>query len=400
MTLKAARSVPQPQSAAALLEQLREYMALHYAEELTVERMAARIGLSPKYLGELFKKRYGQRPIDYLTELRMNRAKQYLRETNDRLQDIARNVGYSDEFYFSRKFKKIVGVSPSAYPGLGRRRIAALSSAATGHLLALGIVPVAAPLHAKWTACYYQRLEFEVDVHLTPGIDNQASSIEGMNRARPDAVVCHESPPEPELLSLLEQWALPRFAPDPEDDWRGQLRGIAAFADRRDAGERWIASYERDIALAGARIREAVGADTFAAVRIYRDELFLYCNRGIRDIVYRDLGLVPAYPADAPYNFPISLDALCSLDPARLLLFICPDAGTRAAWLSLQHDPRWRSLRAVGRSQVYPLPSDPWYEYSASSVRRMADEIAMLFTGKCTSDLANSVHGSPRDGTL
>ncbi|MEK0315723.1 AraC family transcriptional regulator [Cohnella sp. 56] len=376
-----------------LIARLRVYMAEHYAEDLSVERMAELVGLSPKYLGELFKKRYGQRPIDYLTELRMNRAKQYLRETNDKLRDIARSVGYSDEYYFSRKFKKAVGMAPSAYPRRGKRRFAALSATATGYLLALGIVPVAAPLHAKWSAYYYQRHASEVDVHLMPGDDNQARSLDGLIRARPDAVVGHERHLVERFLPELDQWALPWFAPERQDDWRAQLREIAAFADRTEHCEQWIAAYEYKIAGLRPRVRDIVGANTFAAVRMYGDALFLYCNCGIRDVVYRDLGLAAAYSGEQLYNKRIDLETLCGLDPDGLLLFVCPDADTRTAWLGLQHEPRWRALRAVRQARVYPLPSDPWYEYSATSVDRMADDMSLLLTGKSTSDMPNSVHG-------
>lgn len=88
------------------LAAVREYIAEHYHEPLSIDQLAGMAGLRPKYFGELFKKTFGQSTLDYLTELRISRAKQYLQESDYLLREIAHKVGYSDEFYFSRKFKR------------------------------------------------------------------------------------------------------------------------------------------------------------------------------------------------------------------------------------------------------------------------------------------------------
>ena len=64
----------------------------------------------------------------------MNHAKRYLAESDERLREIAQRVGYKDEFYFSRIFKKKVGMSPSEYARNSRRLIAACSSSIIGQL--------------------------------------------------------------------------------------------------------------------------------------------------------------------------------------------------------------------------------------------------------------------------
>ncbi|MGV2806326.1 helix-turn-helix domain-containing protein, partial [Clostridium perfringens] len=118
-------------------------------------QLARMANISPKYFVDLFKKTFGQTTIDYLTHVRMNHAKRYLAESDDRLRDIAQRVGYKDEFYFSRIFKKKVGMSPSEYARNSRQLIAACSSSIIGQLVALNVVPAAAPLDAKWTPYYY-----------------------------------------------------------------------------------------------------------------------------------------------------------------------------------------------------------------------------------------------------
>ena len=70
------------------------------------------------YFSTLFKKETGQNFTDYLTELRINKAKELLSGDKVSVQDVAEMVGYSDLKYFSRLFKKTTGVSPSDYKKL------------------------------------------------------------------------------------------------------------------------------------------------------------------------------------------------------------------------------------------------------------------------------------------
>ncbi|MDT2273884.1 AraC family transcriptional regulator [Paenibacillus larvae] len=78
----------------------------HYNENLTIEQLAHMAEVSPKYFVDLFKKTYGKSAMDYVTEVRVNSAKKLMVRSDARLRDIAHQVGYNDEFYFSRKFKR------------------------------------------------------------------------------------------------------------------------------------------------------------------------------------------------------------------------------------------------------------------------------------------------------
>ncbi|ASR46508.1 ABC transporter substrate-binding protein [Paenibacillus kribbensis] len=91
------------------------FMEVHYAESITLERLAGLLECSPRHLTRLFKKQTDCSPITYLIRLRMDKAKELLRKTDATLQDIAVGVGYPDVYFFSRAFKKYIGVSPVHY---------------------------------------------------------------------------------------------------------------------------------------------------------------------------------------------------------------------------------------------------------------------------------------------
>ncbi|WP_248929733.1 AraC family transcriptional regulator [Paenibacillus hamazuiensis] len=99
----------------AAIELTQDYMIGHFQEPLTLEGLAAMAGLSVSHYSRLFKKYIGYSPIDYLTHLRVDRAKELLVMSDYRLKSIATSVGYNDEFYFSRIFKKVTGMSPRDY---------------------------------------------------------------------------------------------------------------------------------------------------------------------------------------------------------------------------------------------------------------------------------------------
>jgi AraC-like DNA-binding protein len=99
----------------AAIELTQDYMVGHYQEPFTLEGLAQMAGLSISHYSRLFKKYIGYSPIDYLTHLRVDRAKELLVLSDYRLKSIANSVGYTDEFYFSRIFKKVTGVSPRDY---------------------------------------------------------------------------------------------------------------------------------------------------------------------------------------------------------------------------------------------------------------------------------------------
>jgi AraC-like DNA-binding protein/mannose-6-phosphate isomerase-like protein (cupin superfamily) len=96
--------------------------AEYASPELSLRRLAGRLGLTPNYLSALFTEVTGHPFKWHLTRIRIQRARKLLEQTDMKIQQIGRLVGYSDPAYFSRSFKSVVGASPAEY----RARSAAL----------------------------------------------------------------------------------------------------------------------------------------------------------------------------------------------------------------------------------------------------------------------------------
>lgn len=96
-------------------QQAKEYVEEHYYENLMLSDVAQKVGISAGYLSTLFQKQVAKGFVDYLNEVRIEHACTYLRQNYLKTYEIAYRVGFKDEKYFSRVFKKIRGQSPSEY---------------------------------------------------------------------------------------------------------------------------------------------------------------------------------------------------------------------------------------------------------------------------------------------
>lgn len=94
---------------------IKSYIEQHYNEDINLKSIAARFYMNPVYLGQLFKKTFGLYFNDFLLQIRIDKAKQLLRQTEKRVYEIAREVGFENPDYFVCKFEKVEGQTPTAY---------------------------------------------------------------------------------------------------------------------------------------------------------------------------------------------------------------------------------------------------------------------------------------------
>ncbi|MEG2929377.1 MAG: AraC family transcriptional regulator [Oscillospiraceae bacterium] len=91
------------------------YINSHYSEKITLEDMAQKVYLSPAYFSKIFKEETGKTFINFLNDVRIEKSKELLRTTDFKLIDICSLVSFDDQSYFTKVFKKHVGISPLKY---------------------------------------------------------------------------------------------------------------------------------------------------------------------------------------------------------------------------------------------------------------------------------------------
>ena len=97
----------------------KEIIDENYSLKLSLTDIAMRVHLDPSYLSSLMRKHLGMSYSEYLTNVRIEQAKRLLANSSQKLSAIAETVGYPDQFYFNRLFKRVCGIAPGEY----RKRI-------------------------------------------------------------------------------------------------------------------------------------------------------------------------------------------------------------------------------------------------------------------------------------
>jgi two-component system response regulator YesN len=103
-----------------LVARAQTYIQENFQKDLSLDEVSRQLDLSPYYFSKLFKEETGSNFIEYVTNLRMERAKKLLSEQDRSMKEICMEVGYSDPNYFSRIFKKNTGVTPTEYRERGK----------------------------------------------------------------------------------------------------------------------------------------------------------------------------------------------------------------------------------------------------------------------------------------
>ena len=104
-----------------IIEKARDYIGQNYmSENISLNLVASSVNISPSYFSSLFSQEVGSTFVEYLTGVRMEKAKELLMCSDKRTSDIGYEVGYKDSHYFSYIFKKTQGCSPKEFRSRGR----------------------------------------------------------------------------------------------------------------------------------------------------------------------------------------------------------------------------------------------------------------------------------------
>lgn len=99
----------------AVTEYIRTYIEKHYMEDISLQEVAGNLNYSDAYFCKLFKQCFDKSFVVYLSEYRIQQAKQLLEDVSINIKDISTKVGYRDSNYFAKVFKRMAGVTPSEY---------------------------------------------------------------------------------------------------------------------------------------------------------------------------------------------------------------------------------------------------------------------------------------------
>lgn len=105
------------------VEAVKRYIAAHYGDEMSVERLSELVYMAPSYLSSVFKKETGQNLNRFIKSVRMEKAKELLEQTMMKIVDISTACGYPNVSYFCSSFREYYGISPQKFRESGDEMI-------------------------------------------------------------------------------------------------------------------------------------------------------------------------------------------------------------------------------------------------------------------------------------
>ncbi|AFS77477.1 AraC family HTH transcriptional regulator [Gottschalkia acidurici 9a] len=353
-----------------------EYIKQNFKDILTVDELSIISDVNRNRYTSLFKKITGQVPLNYINEIRINRAKRLLLMTDDKLFDIARNVGFNDEYYFSRRFKQTVGISPGQYRYNNRQNIRIFAPYLEDFLLSLGVTPIAQCLHSNCGKQDYLGLN---DI---PALDILREDLKLLSNNKPDFIMIDE------VIKHQDNNRFKQLAPTyvlshPGEDWRSILYTVADLVGKIQKVEDVIGHYEEKVSLARRILGASVREQTVACLRISSIGVDLYSgeNQGYTGpILYGDLKLKP-HPLVQQLAFK---ERRVRLTPKLLSqlnadhLFITFDkhySQSEGDERKILNNPLWKSLLAVKNNHVYEVDFMTWMNYGVISHSKKIDDV-------------------------
>jgi len=356
------------------------HMKEHYQQLRTVDQLADLANVARWQYTRIFKEITGKIPLDYLNDIRIERAKQLLLTTEDRLYFIADHVGFNNEYYFNRRFKQTVGVSPGQYRRSHKENVRVFAPFLEDFLVALGVTPVMQCSHAGWGTQDYLGLKH------VPVLDISEEGTELLSRYRPDFIIMDGGFERWITEKQLEKLAPTHSVLHPLEDWRTTLHQTAHLVGRTEQVQDIVAQYEQKAGEARNTLRRSMGNQTVACLRISAHGIYLYSGHEYGytgPVLYKDLGLTP-HPLVRQLTSELRRVAL---DPEKLQkldadhLFITFDkqhSVLEGEERRLLASPLWQSLRAVKNRCVYEVDFFSWMNYGILSHNRKIDDVLQV----------------------
>ncbi|WP_440119057.1 helix-turn-helix domain-containing protein [Paenibacillus sp. QZ-Y1] len=359
----------------ARLQSSIRYIRDHYDQAITVDDLAAGIRLTRATYTRQFKEITGKLPLDYVNAVRLERSKQLLQLTDDRLHDIAQNVGFSNEYYFGRRFKQYAGISPGLYRRHYRQDVRVFAPYLEDFVLALGVTPVLQCSHRSWGRQHYLGLD---DV---PEFDVSQQDAQ-FNVANVPEFIMLDKGYDRWNLDRFEQVAPTFYVDHLGEDWRSILKSTADVLGKLNRVQDVIGAYEDKALEAKRRLARYVRGQTVALLRISVLDITLYGEQYgyVGPVIYQDLGLTPHSCVQQwtrhERRISIGLEQLSQLEADHLVItFDSVDSAMSGDERELLDRDEWKRLPAVKRGHVYEVDFMTWMNYGVISHGKKIDDI-------------------------
>ncbi|MEC0124399.1 ABC transporter substrate-binding protein [Paenibacillus pabuli] len=337
-----------------------QYVEDHYAEEITVQKLAQLASIRPVQYTTLFRQLTGHKPLDYVNHVRIKHAKEWLRKSDEPLRDIATRVGFKDEYYFSRRFRQMTGLSPRQYDRSIQQQT--LVQDWLGHDVNIPAQPE--------RIMFYGDSGGDLQVLGIGLLGDQAYdalapvNVEETVRMRPDLIIFDSTNEQ-----QYEQFSriAPTLAYNSHATLEDRICRVGSWFGKQSEAGQWLSSYRERTEKMWMEIHASIELDETASVFTYHRgaRLFVMGNIGLASMLYHPMGFRPvtkvneALVAGRAYK-EISSEAIRPYAGDHIFILLPEEMIARQATEKLMQSTSWRALPAVQKGQVYVVEETTW----------------------------------------
>ncbi|WP_262687687.1 AraC family transcriptional regulator [Paenibacillus baimaensis] len=306
------------------VEQARQLMLEQYNHPLDIEELAKSSGSSPSRFYMAFKEQTGLSPHKYMTKIRMDASLHLLAGGTTSIVEAAHAVGYLDEYYFSRLFKKHMGMTPTEYTARAKKKVANLNGVFAGDLAVLGMTSYIS-FERSWRE------------------NNPELVLEQLAIAQPELII--SGPTTNEYYEKLSEIAPVVVLHWKEYSWKERLLDISELLGLTSIAEWWLSYYDMKVENARRHVKNVLGNEPFLVVHAVEGGFYLFGmkSRKLREIFYEDLQVTPPSPAKQISLMKVDkLEEIAELD-CENVLFLMHSSTTEAFCVELEN--QWCVLK-------------------------------------------------------
>ncbi|WP_340027529.1 AraC family transcriptional regulator [Paenibacillus sp. FSL H7-0940] len=356
------------------------YLQEHYAEKIKVQELSDISGVSLWQYNELFRSLTDKTPIEYLTEIRLNRAKELLLQTEETIESIAHQVGFNDHYYFVRRFRQKTGLPPREYAAMYKQsdrdkdiffrdstgrllelpkdksRIVYLDRNTASDLMALDLFPVGSPKSLLGQFIDTAPMQNTTEISFPP-------KPEEIRKLKPDLILVANY----YGISLDEMNTIaPTIVLDREQTLDSRLRTLGQIFGKEKEAERWLIRYEAMAEYMWNVCKGAFEHGESATVLVDGNDgnLYVMASQGLTNTLYHANGFRPPHEVATLIE---QGEAFVKIEESdferyvgdRIFMISATRDGDVTDPTSYERDvswmesPYWRDLPAVCNGKVY-----------------------------------------------
>lgn len=344
------------------VRQIRQLIINNFDKDLDIEQTARLSGVSPNRFYQAFKQATGLSPHKFMTYTRLNASLSLLAANPASIMSVAHTTGYTDELYFSRLFKKHMGLTPSEYAQASQQAVAVLSPEFQGDLQVLGLKA---------------RLDLSNGQHKTK--DDYKKQLVQLS---PDLIL---SCPGHEVTS--QPWASDHTIVELDNrdpDWKDRLSRISDKLGIAGVASRWLNHYENKAANVRKLTHKWFQEKPFLVVQAESSyfRLFGIKHYAVQQLFYGDFGLKASKDVqNLEYKDAHSLGELKELENCHVILLI-PANASEHFHAEVESQCPVRGDQTEGQIRVMLEYTNPWLHDAYTYGSLLDSFLEQLISGK------------------